>query len=350
MPDLSESVQLIKPTPRYSKEDYQLASYRSNNGTVSIAIVNPDGSNIAGGTASGGGTVITVDHGTITLSNPDGTINTIDHGTITLSNPTGTTVQFNNGTVNMINAGTVTRLEGGTINNIGTTVGVGVVSMVSAGTITTLPNTPGGTINNIGTVIGVGSVTNIGQVYNAGTIQNIIGGTLQSAGTTTGVGVVSMLSAGTVSMINAGTINTGTFVMSGGTMNLGTVATHAISAATVTAGTIQMLNAGTISNINAGTIGTVLGLGGTATIAQKYASFSYISGAGTTSIKSSAGVVHCLSGTYTGNGTLYNATGTSALIIWSGALTTPTTIRFDVAFGSLGWAGTAASALTIVYT
>jgi hypothetical protein len=99
--------------------------------------------------------------------------------------------------------------------------------------------------------------------------------------------------------------------------------------------------------ISAGTITT---LGGTSTVTPKYASFNYITAAGTTTLKSGAGVFHCLSGTYAGSGTLYNSAGTSAAIIWSGAIATPTTLTFDVGFGSATWAGTGSSALTVVYS
>ena len=117
-----------------------------------------------------------------------------------------------------------------------------------------------------------------------------------------------------------------------------------------------MLDAGTNTigsiGINTGSLtslGTLLGRGGTAYGANVYASFNYINAAGTTTIKSSAGVLHTLAGTYTGNGTLYNSAGTSAAIIWGGIITTYPLV-FDVAFGSLTWAGTGASALTVIYT
>lgn len=42
MPDLSEAVTLVKPSSRYSKEDYQLASYRESGGTVAVAFTQVD--------------------------------------------------------------------------------------------------------------------------------------------------------------------------------------------------------------------------------------------------------------------------------------------------------------------
>ncbi len=70
---------------------------------------------LAGG---GGGTTVQFNSGTISAGtiNRVGTVGILELGTVTITNPTGTTVQFNNGTVDLLKAGTVTRLEGGTIS------------------------------------------------------------------------------------------------------------------------------------------------------------------------------------------------------------------------------------------
>lgn len=95
--------------------------------------------------------VVDLRQGTVTLSNPTGTTVTVDHGTITLSNPTGTTVQFNNGTVDLLKAGTITRVEGGTVGLVST---VTTVSNVSAGSVAVVAGTVSAGTINVGTVSG----------------------------------------------------------------------------------------------------------------------------------------------------------------------------------------------------
>ena len=57
---------------------------------------------------------------------------------MTLSNPTGTTVQFNNGTIDLVKSGTITRLEGGTVQTNLLTGTLTSLSNLAAGTITRL--------------------------------------------------------------------------------------------------------------------------------------------------------------------------------------------------------------------
>lgn len=244
-----------------------------------------------------------------------GTTVTVDHGTITVSNPTGTTVQFNNGSVDLLKAGTITRLEGGTINNSGTTTGVGVVSSLSAGTITkleggtlglvtTLSNLSNGSVRvTAGTVGGagatavalsgnpvpVGGVDSGGTVYglltdakgqqligggtismiNAATVSvlpnipggtlalvttltNLSNGTIQNSGTTTGVGTVTDLGR----IYNAGTVQN----QLGGTLDTVTTVTNLTNGSVrITVGTITVL-----PNIPGGTIGVVTSITGIA--------------------------------------------------------------------------------------
>ena len=190
----------------------------------------------------------------------------------------------------------------GTILGIGGTVAVsggaggGTTVTVDHGTVTITNPGSGGTVNNIAT----GTQQTLGTV---GVVNTIVTGTLASAGTTTGVGVVSNLTNGSVNIL------TGTLQSSGSTT----------------------------------------GVGGTVIMTKSYSSFNYRATAGTTTIKSGAGIVHVLAGTYTGLGTLYNSAGTSAAIIWGGVIG-QAPLYFDLAFGSLTWAGTGASALKIIYT
>jgi len=210
---------------------------------------------------------IAVDHGTVTLSNPTGTTVTVDHGTVTLSNPTGTTVQFNNGTVDLLKAGTVTRLEGGTINlvtrvgNVGT-VEVGTISAMPQVSVGTIPNTPGGTINLITTVSNItkGSivVTNgtvaahaiTAATVTEGTLRNLISGTINSA--------TAVINSATISVLP--TLPQGSINVTAGTIaTLGTMGTLGLLNTVTTVTTVSNLSAGSV-NIPAGTITSITNL------------------------------------------------------------------------------------------
>lgn len=161
----------------------------------------------------------TINLGTVTVTNPTGTTVTVDHGTITLSNPSGTTVQFNNGTVDLLKAGTITRLEGGTLGRVST------IGTLEVGTITTMPNIPGGTIGVVSNITN-GSIRMTVGTVTEGTLRNLISGTINSA----------------TAVLNSGTINVGTFVMPSGTLNVATIST------------LPNLPQGSI-NVTAGTVG-----------------------------------------------------------------------------------------------
>jgi hypothetical protein len=171
----------------------------------------------------------------------------------------GTTVQFNNGTVDLLKAGTITRLEGGTVQ-----------TNLLSGTLTSIPNIPGGTVGlitrvgNIGT-LELGTVTgNVG--VSSGTLTvlpNIPGGTL---GLVTTVTTVSNLTSGSVHM-TVGTLTTGTLALATrvgnvGTLELGTVTGNVgISAGTITVlpntpgGTLGLVtDVTTVSNLTSGSV------------------------------------------------------------------------------------------------
>lgn len=82
---------------------------------------------------------------------------------------------------------------------------------LSAVTITTLPDLPGGTVDNVGTVVGVGTISNVAQVHNAGTIQALPNVTVDTftadipGGTIDTVSEVSNLAGGTVEVSNQNT-------------------------------------------------------------------------------------------------------------------------------------------------
>jgi len=215
-----------------------------------------------------------------------GTVTRVEGGSIVVTAGTVTT------TMGDLSGGTIDLLSAGTIDTVGTVTGVGVVSNLTSGsmrmtvgTLTVMPNVPGGTL---------GLVT---------TVTNLSNGTIQNSGTTTGVGVVSMLTAGTVSMLNAGTLTTipnipggtiglvtrvgnigtlevGTIsampniTIAGGTINAGTVTTAVqlgtlnvgtINTGTINAGTVDLLKAGTVTRLEGGSVIVTLGtVGGAA--------------------------------------------------------------------------------------
>ncbi len=117
-------------------------------------------------------------------------------------------------------AGTLTKLEGGTLNV------VAAGSMVqTAGTVTTiLAGTQQllGTVNNLGTIttITAGSITMVG-----GTCTTQLAGTQQLLGTTNYLGTVGIVTAGTLTALSSGTITAGTVKINatpGGSANLST--------------------------------------------------------------------------------------------------------------------------------
>ena len=183
---------------------------------------------------SGGGTYVNIVTGTI---NQIGTILGIG-GTVTVTGASaGTFVNISTGTLN--NVGSVVGLGGtslvsvlnGTLLNTGTTVNVATGSQQTLGTVNIVQNAgtiQGGTLNLLTTV---SNLTN-------GSI-NILTGTLQSSGTTTGVGVVSALTTGSV-IIQSGTLTAGTLPV-------------------VT--TVSNLTNGSV-NVLSGTVNSVTNLGG----------------------------------------------------------------------------------------
>lgn len=191
-------------------------------------------------------TNVSINEGTQTTIATDtvGTVNyqviKLDVGSSGASSPfTGTIAAVSSlaaGSV-AVTAGTVTA---GTVNLVTRTGNVGTLE---AGTITTLPNIPGGTITNLisGTINSATAVLNSGTINVATavitTLPNTPGGTL---------GLVSTVT--TVSNVTNGSI----------VVTAGTVAAHAITAATITEGTLRNLISGTINSatvvINSATI------------------------------------------------------------------------------------------------
>lgn len=167
-----------------------------NNGTIDLIKAGTITTlpNIPGGTVglvTRVGNVGTLELGTVTVTNPTGTTITVDHGTVTLSNPTGTTIQFNNGTVDLVKAGTITRVEGGTIQSNILTGTITSITNLAAGTITRLEqgsiNVTAGTLTRVGNIGTIESGTVIlnpkpsRNIFNFGTVTNGTIGTLVAA-------------------------------------------------------------------------------------------------------------------------------------------------------------------------
>jgi len=112
----------------------------------------------------------------------------------------------NAGTVQVLKAGTVSRVEQGSIQITAGTIGT-VADVKLIHTIGTLPNLPQGSINvtagtiaSVGTVPGLGTISNIAKVHTAGTVMalpDLPGGTVDLV---TGVTTVSNLTSGSVRM------------------------------------------------------------------------------------------------------------------------------------------------------
>ena len=198
-------------------------------------VSNPFTGTISAVTNLAGGTITSLQGGTVSSNILSGSI-TVTASTITvLPNIPGGTIGVVSSVAEVANLakGTITRLEGGTVSSnilsgsiaviagtvasVGTIPGIGVVSNLTSGsvtmtvgTLTVMPNIPGGTLGLIttvtnlsnGTIQSSGTTTGVGVVTS---VTNLVSGTLLSSGTTTGVGVVSNLTNGSI-RVTLGTI------------------------------------------------------------------------------------------------------------------------------------------------
>jgi hypothetical protein len=295
-------------------------------------------------------------------------------------------------------------IGGGTVDTLTTVANLTNGSVrITVGTITVLPNLPQGSINVTAGTVNAGTI-NTGTI-NAGTINlgTVVGKDANAAAQTGNpLAVGGTDSGGTVRTIkvdSGGLLRTG---LDSGTITVlaryfrinvtgiatGTVAgiielfTHPAHLQNTTIGNginlsswngVQLSVGGTIADAINGTspiiaaentvyngatwdrarslVGAASNGGtGVAAVAQAFPSFKFITGAGTTTVKSGAGVIHTLNiGSILGAGTLYNSAGTSANIIWTATTPNPQTLTFDVAYGSLTYAGSGATNVTIVY-
>lgn len=209
-------------------EGTQTAIATDTSGTLNYQVIN-----VKQGTISTIGTLPNLPQGSIQVTAGTVTVGTVPGmGTLTnigTAKEVTTVANLTNGSI-VVTAGTlatIPNIPGGTLALITRVSNIGTLEV---GTISTIPNTPGGTLNlvttvtnlsngtiqNSGTTTGVGTVTNIGTlaVLNAGTlttIPNIPGGTL---------GLLSVLANGT---IGAGTVVVGIGTITHGTIDAGTV-------------------------------------------------------------------------------------------------------------------------------
>ena len=188
-------------------------------GDVDVDIVSGTVSRVEGGSivVTAGTTVVTTGSIVVTA----GTIGDLD--TI------GTVGVLEAGSLNLLKAGTVTKVEGGSI-------------LVTAGTLTT------GSLSNVATI---------------GTIKNLDAGTV-TVGNINNIGTLNVVETGSLNLLKAGTITK----LEGGTLN--NLATGSIvqTAGTVTTGSLSnVATVGTILNVNQGTI-TVSNPSGGPTLAK----------------------------------------------------------------------------------
>lgn len=207
------------------------------------------------------GTVTRLEGGTLGLITRVSTLGTLELGTVTVGAalPAGDNnvgnVDVVTGTITSVTdvanlaKGTITRVEGGTIGLI---TRVSTIGTVEVGTISSIPNTPGGTLGLITRVstlgtLELGTVT-VGAALPAG--GNNIGDVDIATGTVTSVTEVANLAKGTITKVEGGTIGL----------------ISAISS--LSAGTVTRVEGGTIStNMLSGTLnlGTVVTSSGTIT-------------------------------------------------------------------------------------
>lgn len=232
-------------------------------GTVSV---NTPGTITSGSIAVTAGTInsgsITVVAGTVGTVAAVGQIHnagTIQGGTLgVVSNVTNGSIVVTAGTV-----GTVGAI--GQVHNAGTIAG-GTLGRLTDGTV----RIPAGSISVIAGTIGAGTINTLG------TLTNLVNGTIQNSGTTTGVGVVSALTSGTVSVNTPGTITSGTIsvntpgTITSGTVaiNAGTVGGKAASGAAAQANPIQIAGTDSGGTIYSPLVTTTGAIGSISSVAQ----------------------------------------------------------------------------------
>ncbi len=283
---------------------------------------------IAGVDATSGGTVryIAVDTGGQQKLASSGTLLNLAAGTVL---NTGTNVNMVTGTQQLVT--TVSNLTNGSINiltgtllNTGTNVNVVTGTILSSGTTTQLiPGTTATTLGKSGSQ----------QTWASGDVGVALYGIKNDAFTTVAA------STGQYAPINVdGFGRVLTFSYVNGFDSTGSV---------ITAKPVPMAGTDAGGSLRIPLVDT----NGVQRAIIAYPSGTYISAAGTTTVKSGAGVIHAINvGSLLGAGTLYNSAGTSTGILWAVTTPAPQTFTFDLTFGSLTWAGTGAQNISITYS
>lgn len=229
---------------------------------------------VLSGTIQSSGTTTGVGVVTSVTNLAAGTITRLEQGSINVTAGTIGTVTGVGVVTSVTNlaAGTVTRVEGGTIGRVGN------VGTLEVGTISTLPNIPGGTIGVVTTVTSVTDVANLSK----GTITKLEGGTLGilaqgsinvTAGTVggkaaSGAAAVQnpVLMAGTDAggTVYAPRVDTNGVLQINGTVSTGGAGTQDVRLIDGTLTSVSNIVKGTITRIEGGTI-TVTNPGGAGT-------------------------------------------------------------------------------------
>ena len=188
-----------------------------------------------------------------------GTIPQVSVGTLpTLNLTTGTITTGSLTNLAMIHAGTLTTLPQisiGTLPTLNLTTGTittgsfSNVAMLNAGTV----------VQASGTTTLVSTVTTLSNLTNGSV--NVLTGTIQNSGTTTGVGVVSALTVGTIGgKAASGVAAVANPVLIGGTDSGGTVYSPLLDTAgnyQIDVVTIPQVSVGTIPQVSVGTLPTL---------------------------------------------------------------------------------------------
>lgn len=269
-----------------------------------------------------------------------GTITRLEGGTVTVANPTGTTVQFNNGTVNSV--GTIVGI--GTATNIGSITNIGMLHGGTVETSITMTDTPGGTLDLVTRVGNIGTLE-LGTVV-VSTLPNVTLGAAVPAGNNN----IGDVDVATLPNTPGGTLGLVTRVGNIGTLELGTVAVSSIAAGDNNIGnvdvvTIPQVSVGTIPQVSVGTIPNIPG--GTITLVSALAAGSIAVTAGTVVVNPRPATQTMLSSTAVGTaaiGTLVAAPGASTGIYVTGLSLKVGSGTLDL---SLGF-GTAISGTTVL--
>lgn len=255
------------------------------------------------------------------------------------------------GSLPNIPGGTLNNLASGTINSATVTGNVGISSgTINVSTISSLPNLPQGSINvTAGTIATLGTMGTLGLVNTVTTVSNITNGSIVvTAGTIAAHAITAAtITAGTLTNLISGTINSATAVLNSGTINVATAVITTLpnlpqGSINVTAGTIATLGTmgtlgllstvTTVSNITNGTVRVSVGTVSAGTINTGTVNAGTIN-VGTFQINPLAAanlILHAGTSGTTGIGTLVTAAA-----IGAATALYPTGVRIVVISGTL---------------